>query len=84
MKTWLAYIGYIMSIVIILLHAVYIGIGYLYKMDNLLIFIQTIYYFIYVKLLIGRLLVQFYYGWYFAHVGFLPNLLNVFIPNNYV
>ena len=84
MKTWLAYIGYIMGITILLLHYIFIGLGYLYKVDNLLIFVQSIFYFLYVKLLVGRLLVQFYYGWYYAHGGFLPNLLSSFIPINYM
>lgn len=74
MRSWLAYIGYIMSIVIILLHFVFIGNELLYKMDNLIIFAQSIFYFSFVKNLVGRLLAQFYYGWYYMHVGFMPNL----------
>lgn len=84
MTTWLAYIGYIMSIVIIILHAVFIGNELLYKVDNLLIFIQTIFYFSYVKNLVGRLLAQFYFGWSFSHARFLPNLFSPTIPDHYV
>lgn len=84
MTTWLAYIGYIMSIVVILLHAVFIGNELLYKVDNLLIFVQTIFYFSYVKNLVGRLLAQFYFGWSFAHARFLPNLFRAIIPDHYV
>lgn len=84
MTTWLAYIGYIMSIVVILLHAVFIGNELLYKVDNLLIFTQTIYFFSYVKNLVGRLLAQFYFGWSFAHARFLPNLFQPIIPDHYV
>lgn len=84
MTTWLAYIGYIMSIVIILLHAVFIGNELLYKVDNLLIFVQTIYYFAYAQNLVGRLLSQFYFGWSFAHARFLPNLFNNIIPPQYL
>lgn len=73
MKTWLAFIGYFMSLAIILMHAVFIGLDYCYQVDNLLIFAQGIYYFLFVKLLIGKLLSQFYYGWIFAHAGFLTN-----------
>ena len=84
MKTWLAYIGYIMGITLILLHAVFIGNDLLYKMDNALILTQTIYYFSFVKLLVGKLLAQFYYGWIFAHFGFFPNIFQDHIASNYV
>lgn len=50
-------------------------------MDNLIILIQTIYYFSFVKILVGRLLAQFYYGWIFAHLGFFPNFFTT--PNMY-
>lgn len=84
MTTWLAYIGYIMSIVVIVLHVVFIGNELLYKADNLLIFIQTIFFFEFVQNLVGRLLAQFYFGWSFAHARFLPNLFNSIIPDHYV
>lgn len=73
MKTWLAYIGYIMGIVLICLHAVFIGNDLLYKVDNTLILAQSIYFFSFVQLLVGKLLAQFYYGWLFAQFGFFPN-----------
>lgn len=82
-QTWLAYIGYIMSIVIILLHVVFIGNELLYKVDNVLIFVQSIFYFSFVKNLAGRLLGQFYFGWSFAHARFLPNLFSSIIPDHY-
>ena len=83
-KTWLAYIGYIMGIVLICLHVVYIGNDLLYKVDNTLILAQSIYFFSFVKLLAGKLLSQFYYGWIFAHFGFFPNFFINAIPPNYV
>ena len=73
MKVWLAYIGYIMGPVRICLHVVFVGNGLLYKMDNTLILVQTLYFFSFVKLLGGKLLAQFYYGWLFAMFGFFPN-----------
>jgi hypothetical protein len=73
MKTWLSFIGEVMSIVIIVLHVVFIGNDLLYKVDNTLILAQTIYYFSFVQLLVGNVLAQFYYGWIFAHFGFFPN-----------
>ena len=82
-KYWLAYIGYIMSIVILLLHFVYIGNQLIYKVDNLLIFVQSIFYFSFARNLVGRLVSQFYYGWFFAHAGFLPNLFKDTIPDYY-
>lgn len=84
MKTWLAYIGYIMGITLILLHAVFIGNDLLYKMDNVLILAQTIYFFTFVRLLVGKLLAQFYYGWIFAHFGFFPNIFKDNIPSSYI
>ena len=82
-QTWLAYIGYIMSIVILILHIVFIGNELLYKVDNLLIFVQSVFYFSFVKNLAGRLLGQFYFGWSFAHARFLPNLFDSAIPDHY-
>lgn len=73
MKTWLAYIGYIMGPVLICLHAVFIGNDLLYKVDNTLILAQALYFFSFIQLLVGKLLSQFYYGWLFAQFGFFPN-----------
>ena len=57
MKTWLAYIGYIMSIVLVCLHAIFIGNDLLYKVDNTLILAQALYFISFVQLLVGQLLV---------------------------
>jgi len=84
MKTWLAYIGYIMGPVLICLHAVFIGNDLLYKVDNTLILAQAIYFFSFVQLLVGKLLSQFYYGWLFSMFGFFPNFFVKLIPSNYV
>ena len=84
MKVWLAYIGYLMSIIILLLHAMFIGNELLYKMDNLIIFVQSIYFFSFVKNLVGSNLAQFYYGWFFMHAGFLPNIFSSVIPDEYM
>lgn len=84
MKTWLAYIGYIMGLVLICLHVVFIGNDLLYKVDNTLILAQSIYFFSFVQLLVGKLLSQFYYGWLFASFGFFPNFFSGTIPSNYV
>ena len=84
MKTWLAYIGYIMGLTLILLHVVFIGNDLLYKVDNAIILGQTIYFFSFVQLLVGKLLSQFYYGWVFTHFGFFPNIFANTIPSNYV
>lgn len=84
MKTWLAYIGYIMGLTLILLHVVFIGNDLLYKVDNSIILAQTIYFFSFVQLLVGKLLAQFYYGWIFTHFGFFPNFFVDTIPSNYM
>ncbi len=73
-----------MGLTLILLHVVFIGNDYLYKVDNALILAQTIYFFSFVQLLVGKLLSQFYYGWIFAHFGFFPNFFARNIPSNYV
>lgn len=75
-----------MSIVVVILHVVYIGNELLYKVDNTLIFVQTIFYFSFVKNLVGRLLGQFYYGWSFSHLMFMPNLFDYeqYIPDGYI
>lgn len=80
MKTWLAYIGYIMGLTLILLHVVFIGNDLLYKVDNTIILAQTIYFFSFIQLLVGKLLAQFYYGWIFTHFGFFPNFFIDTIP----
>jgi hypothetical protein len=50
-------------------------------MDNLIILVQSIYYFSFVKILVGKLLAQFYYGWIFSLAGFFPSFFT--IPNGY-
>lgn len=73
-----------MGPVLICLHAVYIGNDLLYKVDNSLILAQLIYFFSFVRLLAGKLLSQFYYGWVFAHFGFFPNFFAKNIPSSYI
>ena len=83
MNRWLAYIGYIFSWIIIILHAIYIGNGLLYKVDNLLILAQTYYFFQFINLLTGNYLSQFFYGWRWSHGGFFPNFFSSAIPEGY-
>jgi hypothetical protein len=83
MKDWLAYVGYILSWVILVIHCLYIGNTILYKVDNLIIFCQTIYFFTFVKLLVGNTLAQYYYGWFYMHMGFWPNYFKSTVPNQY-
>jgi hypothetical protein len=83
-RHWLAIIGYIISFVIIIIHAVYIGNGLLYKVDNLIIFVQSIYFFSFIKLLVGIPLAQFYYGYLYSHFGFYPNYFTRTLPDGYV
>jgi hypothetical protein len=83
MKEWLAHIGYVMSWVILLVHCIYVGNTILYKVDNLIIFGQTIYLFTFVKLLVGNNLAQYYYGWFWMHMGFFPNYFKYTVPNQY-
>lgn len=83
MRTWLSIIGEIMAWALMLLHVVFIGNDLMYKCDNAIILVQSIYYFSFVKLLVGRLLAQFYYGWIYAHWGFFPNFFAGLIPSGY-
>ena len=68
-----AWIGIFMSLAILLTHCIFIGNSYGYKMDNLIIFAQTIFYFIFMRVLISNPVCQFYYGWSWMHVDFYPN-----------
>lgn len=81
--SWLAIIAYILSILTILLHAIYIGNYLIYKVDNLLIFIQSIWYFAFIKLTVGHSLAQFYWGFSWAHWYFFPNFFRRTIPPGY-
>jgi len=72
-----------MSWVILLVHCIYVGNTILYKVDNLIIFTQTIYFFIFVKLLVGNTLSQYYYGWFWMHMGFFPNYFKYTVPVQY-
>ena len=83
MTRWLAYFGFIFCWFIFILHAIYIGNGYLYKVDNLLILAQTYYYFQFVHLHTGSYLSQFYYGWRWSHGGFCSNFFARTIPDGY-
>jgi hypothetical protein len=83
MTHWLAYLGYFFSWFIILLHAVYIGNGLIYKVDNVLVLAQTFYYFQFVHLLVGNHLSQFYYGWRWSHGGFFRNFWKYTVPSGY-
>lgn len=83
MTHWLAYFGYIFSWFILLLHAVYIGNGLLYKVDNLLVLAQTYHFFQFVNLLVGNTLSQFYYGWRWMHGGYFRNFWKYTVPDGY-
>lgn len=83
MTRWLAYFGYIFSWFIIILHAVYIGNGLIYKVDNLLVLAQTYYFFQFVNLLAGNTLSQFYYGWRWMHGGYFRSFWFNTIPGGY-
>ncbi len=52
----------------------------MYKVDNTLIFVQTIYFFIYTKAITVPLMPSFYYGWSMSHFNFISNLLEKIIP----
>lgn len=83
MKEWLAHIGFIMAWIILIVHSIYIGNSILYKVDNLIIFCQTVYFFTFAKLLVGNTLAQYYYGWFWMHMGFWPNYFKSTVPSQY-
>lgn len=72
-KKWLAGIGYVLSIFLILLHCIYIANGILYKMDNIIIFAQSLFFFLFNQILIANPVAQYYYGWSWTHLNFFPN-----------
>ncbi len=43
----------------------------------MIIFCQTIYFFTFVKLLVGNTLAQYYHGWRWMHMGFFANYFSV-------
>lgn len=80
----LAFIGYVYSIAMLVMWIVYIGSDVMYKVDNLMIFMQLIYFFLYVRAVIDIGLAQFYYGFRYAHFGFFPNIFKRTIPDHYI
>jgi hypothetical protein len=72
-KKWLAGVGYVLSILIILLQCIYVANGIMYKMDNIIIFTQSLFFFLFTQTLIANPLAQFYYGWSWMHLNFFPN-----------
>ena len=82
--SWLAIIAYVLSLLLIILHSIYVGNELLYKVDNVLIFAQTMYFFSFVHLLINASIGQFYYGFFWSHFGFFPNYFLPTIPPNYM
>ena len=70
--------------ILIIIHAVYIGNNLIYKVDNILIFAQTIFFFSFVHLLVGVPIAQFYNGFLWSHWGFFPNYFKGTIPPCYV
>jgi hypothetical protein len=83
-RSWLAIIAYVLSLLLICLHAIYIGNQLLYKVDNFLIFAQSMFYFSFVHLLINTSIGQFYYGFLWSHFGFYPNYFGGTIPPEYM
>lgn len=69
---------------LICLHAIYTGNELIYKVDNFLIFAQSLYYFSFVHLLINASIGQFYYGFLWSHFGFFPNYFSGTIPPLYM
>lgn len=83
-RSWLAIIAYVLSILLIILHSIYVGNHLIYKIDNWLIFAQVLYFFSFVHLLINASVGQFYYGFFWAHFGFFPNYFVGAIPSGYM
>ena len=82
-RSWLAILSFVLSIILIILHAIYIGNSLLYKVDNALTFAQSMYYFSFINLMIGQPVAQYYYGFLWSHFGFFPNYFRATIPNGY-
>lgn len=80
---WLAIVAYILSLLTIMLHAIYIGNYLLYKVDNLLIFVQCVWYFLFIKIFVGHPLAQYYWGFSWSHWEFFPNFFRNSVPRDY-
>lgn len=68
-----AFVGYFLSLVILLTHCVFVGNGVMYKMDNLIILAQSVFFFLFVRVLTSNPVGQFYFGWSWMLLGFFPN-----------
>lgn len=42
-------------------------------MDNIIIFVQTVFYFLFTRIFISNPVAQYYYGFSWAHLNFFPN-----------
>lgn len=81
---WMAILAYIFSLGIIALHCIYIGNYLLYKVDNILILAQSLYFFSFINLMVGNPVSQYYYGFLWSHFGFFPNYFAGAIPPMYL
>lgn len=80
-KKWLAGIGYVISLLILITNTIYVANSILYKMDNIIIFAQTTFFFLFQQIWISNPIAQYYYGWSWAHLNFYPNY---FTPELYL
>lgn len=72
-KGWLAGVGYVMSLLLLGIQFIYLANNMPYKMDNIIIFSQSLYYFLFNRLLIANPAAQYYYGFTWIHLNFYPN-----------
>lgn len=81
-KKWAA-VGAVFSIILLLLHVIYLGNDIMYKVDNTLILAQTVFLGEFVWAVMPIQMAQFFWGWFFAHLGFIPNIFRNTIPTLY-
>lgn len=55
----------------------------LYKIDNYYTLIQTIFYFVFTRAILSIDISQFFYGFKYSHLGFIPNIFEKSIPDGY-
>lgn len=63
------------------IHCIFVGNGLLYKMDNLIIFCQSLFYCLFLRILAGNPIAQYYYGWGWLNLNFYPNYFSVAVDS---
>lgn len=76
-----AWVGWILAVLILVTHWIWVGNGMLYKMDNLIILGQAIFCCLFLRTLSENTLGQYYYGWGWLLLDFFPNYFRGYVSS---